>query len=414
MGHVGQVGLIRGHRDFRRLWIGGSISQLGTQISTLGVPLLAAGRLHASTWSMGLLAACQNAAFLLIGLPAGAWCDRVRRRPLMIAADFGRGAALAAVPVLAGFGALRMGDLFVLVFLVGVLTVFFDVSDQSYLPGLIGRDRLVEGNSALEASRTTAYTLGPTLAGYAVQLLGAPVALLADAASFFWSGAWIASIRVREPTPPRGERRLMREIGDGLRFVSRQPTLRILAVYTSATTLLVSADYAILILFLVRTLRISAGIIGIVDSCAGVGAITGAFAAGRIRRRLGSTRALPAAALVGGTGGLLIPLAQRGAGLCLFVAGSGLLSFGIVVFNITAVSYRQALCPDHLLSRMNATMRFMSWGVSPLGALLGGYLGTRFGLRTTMWITAAGIHFSGLWLAARQIHLNKTSVGALP
>lgn len=398
---MGHVGLIHGDRDFRRLWIGASISQLGTQISVLGVPLLAAGRLHASTWSMGLLAACQNAAFLLIGLPAGAWCDRVRRRPLMIAADLGRGLALGAVPVLAGLGVLRMGHLFALVFLSGVLTVFFDVSDQSYLPGLIGRDRLVEGNSALEASRTTAYTLGPTLAGYAIQLLGAPVALLADAASFFWSGAWIASIRAREPAPPRSERRLAREIGDGFRFVSRQPILRVLAVYTSATTLLVSADYAILVLFLLRTLHLSAGTIGIVDSCAGVGAIAGAFTGGRIRRRLGSRRAMMVAALVGGSAGLLIPLAQRGAGLCLFVAGSGVLSFGIVVFNITAVSYRQALCPDHLLSRMNATMRFVSWGASPLGALLGGYLGTQCGLRPTLWITATGILLSALWLTAR-------------
>ena len=394
-------GLIRGARDFRRLWIGESISQVGTQVSMLAVPLAAVSRLHASTWDMGLLAACQNAAFLLIGLPAGAWCDRVRRRPVLIAADLGRAAALACVPLLAGLGALTWGGLFAIVFTVGVLTVFFDVSYQSYLPGLVGRDRLVEGNGALEASRTVAYTAGPTLAGFAVQLLGAPLALLADAASFVWSGAWIAAIRAREPTPQRSGRDLLREIGEGLRFVARHRTLRTLAAYTSATTLLLSAQYAIVILFLVRTLHLSAGAIGVVDSCAGVGAIAGAFTAGRIGRRLGVSRAMTAAVLTGGFAGLLIPLAQRGAGLCFYVVGSGLLSFGIVVFNITAVSFRQTLCPDGLLSRMNATMRFVSWGASPLGALLGGYLGTVFGLRQTLVISVLGILLSGLWLAAR-------------
>lgn len=398
----GNRGLIRGDHDFRRLWIGESISEIGTQVSMLAVPLVAVGRLRASAWDMGLLTACQNAAFLLIGLPAGAWCDRLRRRPVLIAADLGRAAALACVPLLAGLGSLTLGRLFALVFAVGVLTVFFDVSYQSYLPALVGRDRLVEGNGALEASRTVAFTAGPTLAGYAIQILGGPLALLADAASFVWSGAWIGRIRAPEPAPKRSERHLLREIGEGLRFVALHRTLRTLAAYTSATSLLLCAQYAIVILFLVRTLHLSAGAIGIADSCAGVGAIAGAFTAGRIGRRLGVARTMTAAVLTGGFAGLLIPWAQHGAGLCFYVAGSGLLSFGIVVFNITAVSYRQTLCPDELLSRMNATMRFVSWGASPLGALLGGYLGTVFGLRQTLVISVVGILLSGLWFAARD------------
>lgn len=400
---MGHVGLIRGDRDFRRLWIGQSISEMGSQMSMLAVPLTAASRLHASPWSMGLLAACQNAAFLLIGLPARAWCDRMRRRAVLIATDLGRAAALGCVPLLSGLGMLTLDRLFAVVFAVGVLTVFFEVSYQSYLPGLIGRDRLVEGNGALEASRTVAYTAGPTLAGFAIQVLGGPLALLADAASFVWSGGWIAAIRAREPAPRAAERHLLREIGEGLRFVASQRTLRTLAIYMSVTALLISAQFAIVIVFLVRTLHLSAGTIGVIDSCAGVGAIAGAFTAGRIGRRLGVSRTMTTAVLTGGFAGLLIPFAHRGAGLCFYVIGTGLLSFGVVVFNITAVSYRQTLCPDELLSRMNATMRFVSWGASPLGALLGGYLGTVVGLRQTLAISVVGILISGLWLAARGL-----------
>ena len=394
-----QAGLIRGHPDFRRLWVGSSISSVGSQISGLAVPFVAATRLHASTFTMGLLTAGQYAAFLLVGLPAGAWCERLRRRPLLIAADLGRAAALVSVPICAQLGVLTLGQLFAVVLTMGVLTVFFEVSYQSYLPGLIGRDRLVEANGALEASRTVAYTAGPTLAGYAIQLFGGPLALIGDALSFVWSGGWIAAIRARERAPRRTERHLLREIGDGLRFVAGQPILRTMACYTSATTLLVSGQYTITLLFLLRTLHLSAGAIGVVDSCAGFGAIAGAFAGRRIRSRLGDMRAMTLAALIGDGFALLIPLSQRGAGLVFFVLGSGLMSFGIVVFNITAVSFRQTLCPDDLLSRMNATMRFMSWGAAPLGALLGGYLGTVFGLRPTLSVSAVGLLSCALLLA---------------
>lgn len=177
--------LIRGERDFRRLWTGDAVSQLGTQVSVLAIPLVAADTLHATAFGMALLTAVQGAAFLVTGLPAGVWCDRMRRRPVLIAGDLGRGAVLASIPLASALGALSMAQLVVACAVASVLGVFFDVSCQSYLPALVARDRIIEGNGALEANRTVAMTVGPAMAGYLVQ----------------WPGAWIASIRARESAP---------------------------------------------------------------------------------------------------------------------------------------------------------------------------------------------------------------------
>jgi predicted MFS family arabinose efflux permease len=282
--------------------------------------------------------------------------------------------------------------------------VFFDVSAQSYLPALVGRERIIEGNGALEANRTVAMTVGPAMAGYLFQWLGGPLALLVDAASFAWSGAWIASIRARESTPPRPERRrLAQEIGEGLRFALGHPVLRAIALYGSTMVFFGSAQRVVLILFLTRTVRLSPGTIGALFACGSAGAVLGALSAARIARRLGQARAILLATILDCGTSLLLPLAARGPALGFYLAGAIGGAFAVSVFNIIQVSFRQALCPDYLLGRMNATMRFVLWGSGPLGALLGGALGAGLGLRTTMWTTAIGQVLPLFWIVTSPI-----------
>lgn len=393
-------GLIRGHRDFRRLWIGETVSQFGSQVSMLAVPLIAVLTLHASAFQVGVLTAMGYAPFLIFGLFAGAWVDRARRRPVLIAGNLLRAAVLAVVPVAAALGVLNLALLYVVELSVGLGTLFFDVAYQSYLPALISREHLVEGNGRLEASRSTAYALGPGIAGYLVQALTAPVAVLADAASFVWSAAWISAIRLREPPvpAPTRPRALIREVGEGLRLVAGHPALRALGLYSACATMFLSVDQAIEVVFLVRTVRLPAAGVGLLFSVASVGAVLGAFAAGPLGRRFGQARTIVGAALVGKAFLLLVPLTGPGPRLALFATGTGVCSFGVVVFNIVAVAFRQRLCPDRLLGRMNATMRFLSWGMAPVGGLLGGAAGTAIGLRATLWCGGAGGLLSVLWL----------------
>jgi MFS family permease len=392
-------GLISRPGDFRRLWIGNAVSQVGTQVSMLTVPLLAVLTLHASTFQVGVLTVAENAAFLLIGLPAGAWVDRLRRRPVLIAGDLLRAALLASLPLAAALGVLTLGQLYAVVFAVGAGTVFFEVAHQSYLPSLVGREHLVEANGRLEANRSVAYAVGPTVAGYLVQALTAPFALLVDAASFAWSAWWIVAIRHREPRPvAAAHRSLRREIMAGLRQVFGHPVLRATAVYGSCTVLFMALARAVEVVFLVRTVHLAPAGIGLLYSLSSLGAVAGALIGAPLGRRLGPSRTMLWSALVAHLFMLLIPLTGPGLRLVYYGVGVAVSSLCIVVFNIVSVSYRQTLCPDHLLGRMNATMRFMIWGALPVGGLIGGALGTAFGLRPTLWVSALGGLLAVAWL----------------
>jgi MFS family permease len=397
-------GLISRHGDFRRLWIGNAVSQVGTQISMLAVPLLAVLTLHASTFQVGALTAAENAAFLLIGLPAGAWVDRLRRRPVLIAGDVLRAALLASLPLAAALRVLTLAQLYTVVIAVGVGTVFFDVAYQSYLPSLVGREHLVEANGRLEANRSVAYAVGPTVAGYLVQAFTAPFALLVDAVSFAWSAWWIVAIRHREPLPVAPPHRsLRREIIAGLRQIFGHPVLRAIAVYGSWTVLFMALARAVEVVFLIRTVHLSPAGIGLLYSLSSLGAVAGALVGAPIGRRLGPSRAMLWSALVAHLFMLLIPLTGPGARLLCYAFGVAVSSLCIVVFNIVSVSYRQTLCPDHMLGRMNATMRFMIWGALPVGGLIGGALGTALGLRPTLWVSAFGGLLAVGWLVASPL-----------
>ena len=391
------AGLSR-HRDFRRLWAGQTVSELGSQVSLLAFPLVAVAFLRASPFQVGVLTACTTAAFLLVGLPAGAWVDRLRRRQVMMIADLGRMAAIGSVPVAYGLGRLTLAQLYVVALVNGVLTVFFDVAYQSYLPSLVGLEDLVEGNAKLTASAQVAQVAGPSLAGGLVQALGGPVAVALDAGSYLVSSASLFAIgKVEEAPGPPAHARLRAQIGEGLRFVLGHRILRAIAGCTGTSNLFSSVQTAVEIVFLVRVIQVSPGVIGLLFAGAGMGGLAGAFLSSRLARRIGGVRATQAGIFLN-VGALLLPLTGRGVAVGLFAAGLFINAMGAVIYNVNQVSFRQRLCPPGLLGRMNATMRFLVWGEMPLGALLGGALGAGIGLRTTLWVAAIGQLAAIAWL----------------
>ncbi len=378
------------HRDFRQLWAAESVSQLGTQVTLVALPLLAVTRLDTTPLQMGVLTALETVAFLLVGLPAGAWVDRWRRRRVLVTNDLVRAVAIGSLPVAALLDVLTLGQLYVVAAVTGTATVFFDVGYQSYLPTLVHRDQIVEGNGKLEASRAVAQVAGPGITGVLIRLLGAPALIAVDAVSFLVSAAFLGRIRTRDVVPDRAARRpLRREIGEGLSFVLGHPLLRRIVACTGLANLAASATGALLVIYAVRELGLTASTVGLVFSAGAVGGLLGAVLAAQVARVVGQGRTIPLAAVALALAGTGVPLATLGAasavlGLAWFVA-----SFASVVYNVTQVSFRQRLCPAALLGRMNASVRFLVFGTMPLGALLGGVLGTAIGIVPTLWLAVA-------------------------
>ncbi|GAA0734368.1 MFS transporter [Dactylosporangium roseum] len=380
------------HRDFRQLLFAVSISQVGSQIGLVALPLVAVITLRASALEVGLLAACETAAFLLIGLAAGAWVDRLRRRDVLIVGDLGRAVVLGSVPVAWLAGVLTMPQLYVVGLVAGVLTVFFDVAYQSYLPFLVSKEHLVDGNAKLEVVHSGAQLGGPPLGGVLVQAFTAPFAVAVDALSFLASALFLGFVRRREPVPPKPPRgQLGREVLEGIRFVLGHRLLRAIAMTTGTTNLFSAGFQAMLLLYLARELGLSPGVIGLFMATFGIGALLGALAIKPVVGLLGQGPALVISVLISGLMVFLIPLAQPGWLLWLAGAASVVDGTCIVIYNVTQVSFRQSVTPERLLGRMNATMRFVVWGTMPLGAILGGALGGWLGVREAMWIGCAGM-----------------------
>jgi MFS family permease len=379
------------HLDFRRLWIGETVSQLGGMVSMIALPLVAILVLHATTFEVGLLETFQFLAFLLVGLPAGAWVDRMRFRAVLIVNDLVRAVALASIPVAHALGVLTMGQMYVVALVTGLSTVFFDVAYQSYLPALVDRAALVEGNSKLQASESLSQIAGPGLGGLLVQVFTAPYAVLLDAVSFLWSAAWVGAIKARPPKPARkADRNLGREIGEGLKFVLGNRLLRSIAMCTGSSNLFSSVGGAVIFILLARQLHLSPGVIGLLTSLSAIGGLLGSLVASRFARKVGQGPAIWIAALVCAPGAFVAPFLHRDWTLGLYAVAQVLMWGAVVVYNITQVSFRQGLTPHDLLGRMNATMRFLVWGTMPLGAFIGGVLGATLGVRTTLLIAAIG------------------------
>ncbi|MFN8511180.1 MAG: MFS transporter [Chloroflexia bacterium] len=389
-------------RNFLILWSGRIVSAYGDEIAALALPLLAIGTLHATPWQMGLLGAANRLPFILIALFVGVWVDRQRRRPLLIAADLGRGLLFTSLPLAALGGLLGMPALYVVSFLLGSLAVVFDVAYQSFIPTLVGRTRLVEANSKTGLTVSIASITGPGLAGVLVQTLTAPIALLLNAASFIASAATLGLLRTSEPTPPRETARqpFWQQIGAGLRVVLGDRLLWANAACRATYMFSSSALFAVYILYLTQNLGLSPVLLGLVFAAGGPAAFLGLLAVGPLARRFGLGRTLLISATLAGPGDFLIPLATRGTPLAipLLMAATFLRGFWVTVYDLHQVSLRQAITPPHLLGRMTASVRFLIWGVTPLGALLGGWLGTTLGLRPTLIIAATGTTLACLWL----------------
>lgn len=361
----------------------------------LALPLAAINVLHATTGEVGALTAVEFAPFILIGLPAGVWVDRMRRRPVLVVGDVGRAASLASIPIAYAFGALSIWQLYAVGFVNGVLTVFFDVAYQSYLPSLVSHQELADGNAKMELSRSAAQIAGPGVGGVLVGVLSAPGAIVADAVSYLFSAGGVLWIRRAEPliegVGTGAERVRMRtQIAEGLRFVLGHRLLRPIAMCTALANLFGAMAQAIVVLFMVRRLHFAAATIGFVAAVGNVGFLIGAAAVGWVNRRIGTGRTIVLGIGLAAPFQFLMPLATLGAPVALLIVSGLGGAIGSPLYNVSQVSLRQAICPNRLQGRMNASMRFMVWGTLPLGAALGGWLGGTIGLRTTLFIAAGG------------------------
>jgi hypothetical protein len=380
------------HHDFRQLWFGDTVSQLGTQLSVLALPVLAVQVLAADELQMGVLGTCEFLAFLVIGLPAGAWVDRWRKRRVLIANDLVRAVTLATLPLAWALGVLTLPQLFAVALVMGVSTVFFDVAYQSYLPDIVATRDIAEGNAKLQASQSVAMIGGPAVAGGLVRLVGAPLTLGLDALSFLGSALFVRRIRHVDTPPAReGRRPLLVEIREGLSFVVHDPLLWRITACTGTCNLFSSMSGVLLVLFALRELDLDEGHLGLAMGLGAGGGLVGALLTPAVNRLVGEGRSIPLCALLWVPAGALMPLAGTAIGPMLaLTVSSMLITFAVVVYNVTQVSFRQRLCPRPLLGRMNASIRFVVWGTMPIGSLVGGVLGQELGIRTVYWVACAG------------------------
>ncbi|MER8061102.1 MULTISPECIES: MFS transporter [unclassified Streptomyces] len=391
--------------DFRLLWGGETVSKFGSSISGVAMPLVAVVTLRADTLWVSVLAAAAWLPWLLFGLSAGAWVDRVRRRPLMIACNLASLVLLASVPVAAWCGVLTMAQLLAVALLTGCASVLFSVAYRVYLPTVVAKKDLSAANAKLQGSESVAQLGGLGAGGLLAGALGAVNGLLADGASFLVSTLALLAVRGREPRveKPRVRSGLRAEIREGLRYTLRDPYLRVLTVYGSVTNLLLTGCQAILTVFLVRELGVGEGAVGWLLAAGGVGGFLGALAANPMARRFGTARGMLLCKLVTAPLGLLIPLAGAGARSVLLALGLAGLSVGVVCGSVIQGAFRQTYCPPELLGRITASYSVANYGSVPVGALLGGALGTAIGLRPTLWLLTSGLAVSSLLLLAKPL-----------
>lgn len=401
--------------DFVKLWTGQSISEFGSQVSQLAIPWLAAVGLHASPFQFSLLGVLGFLPFILFALPAGVWVDRLSRRPILIAGDASRAVLLLLIPVLWATHTLQLWHLLVLQFVIGVFTVFFDVAYQSYIPSLVERDQLIEGNSKLQLTVAVTQVAGPSSTGGLIAAIGAPYAIIADAASFVVSTLFMLRMRHREEPRPAAEAgvpkpKMWPDVKEGVRWVVGHRWLRAIATCTGVSNFFATLMFAIVLLYAVRTLHLSSFEIGSVFAVGSFGSILGALVVNRLQLAIGVGRTILLTAVAFSLGGLAYPLAPKSFPLPFLMLGQILFGFGSIAYNITQVSLRQAITPERLQGRMNAAMRWIVWGTIPLGSLAGGAIANVYGLRAALWVGAIGGCFTFLPILLSSVR----SIGAMP
>jgi len=387
------------HRDFLNVWVAETVSVFGSQFYLLAMPLAAVIVLDATASEMGVLFALEMLPFLVFGLLAGVLADRKGRRSIMITCDLGRAAVLAVVPVAWYFDALSWAIMYGVAFAAGAFTAFFDIAYQAYLPVLVKRSELLDANSKLETSRASSQVAGPSIAGLVVDAIGAPLAILTNSVSFLGSAVFLLRVKKKELIERASEARpVLAEIKQGLDIVFSNKMLRGIAGCTATGNLFGSMSYAILMLFMESSLQLTPSWIGAIFAVGALGAVIGAIVSSRIVSALGLGKTILISAALGSMPVIFMVLAYPENALLVFMPlmfANGVLT---VLYNINQVSLRQAITPDHLQGKMNATMRFLVWGVFPIGGLAGGLLGEAFGLRTTILISGVGALLSVVWL----------------
>jgi MFS family permease len=395
------------HADFVKLWAARTISLVGSGVTMLALPLTAVTVLEATPAQMGVLEAAGALPALLLGLFAGAWVDRRRRRPILVVADLGRATLLTLIPIAAILHGLCIEYLVVIAFLLSVLNLSFGVAHGPFLLSLVGREQLVEGNSKLQISRSVAEIVGSGLAGTLVASVTAPLAIAVDALSFLVSGLLLGLIRAPEPAPdPAAQQQsVWHQIGDGLRLVTNDRALRAIAGCIGTLGLFNSILEAVFILYVTRELEIDPGLLGMIFAVGSIGFLIGALLPGWASRRFGLGPSIIGGTLLAALSDLLIPLAGGTVPLVvtILVISGGFFGLGLTVFNVGQASLQQAVTPDHLQGRVNATMGLIGSASVPLGGLLGGTLGTILGLRTTLVVAAVGEILSVVWLLSSPL-----------
>jgi MFS family permease len=388
------MGRLWSHADFLKLWTAQSISELGSQVSVLAIPWLAAVGLHVNPIEFSLLQVLSFLPFILFALPAGVWVDRLQRRPILIASDSARAILLMLIPILWAAGALRIWNLLALQFLIGGFTVFFDVGYQAYLPALVEREDLVDANSKMYLTSSVANVAGPSVAGGLIAAITAPYAILADALSFVVSAVFMLRIHHDEGLPQRdaGEAhpKMWPQLKEGLAWVIGNRQLRAIAASSANFNLCFNIVLAAFLLYAVRSLHLSAIELGAIFAVGSAGAVCGALLANRIQESIGIGPTIVSSAVLLSTGSIAFPLASRSFPIPVLMFGYGLLSVGVVIYSVAQVSFRQAITPERLQGRMSAAMRWIVWGAIPLGTLIGGAIGQTVGLHFALWVGAIG------------------------
>ncbi|MER5962836.1 MFS transporter [Streptomyces sp. NPDC002057] len=401
-------GLLR-QRDFRLLWAGETTSRFGSNITGVAMPLVAVVTLDASTFWVSALAAAAWLPWLLLGLPAGAWVDRLARKPLMVACNLGSLLLLLSVPAAAWLDVLTMTQLVVVSLLTGLANVFFSIAYRVYVPFVVPRKHLTEANAKLQGSESAAQLAGLGGGGVLAGAFGAVNGLLADAATFLVSTLCLLGIRAKEPPPKRPERptTLRKDVAVGLRHTVRDPYLRVLTTYGTVTNLLLTGYQAILTVFLVRELHVGEVAVGWLLAGSSVGGLLGAVVATPVARRFGTARGMLLCKFATAPFGLLIPLAEPGWRVVLLPVGGAVLALGVVSANVIQGTFRQQYCPPHLLGRITATVSVANFGAIPIGSLLGGVLGGVLGLRPALWLLTGGLAVSSALLLAGPLRARR-------
>ena len=379
--------------DFVKFWLALNVSFLGQSVSSLAYPLVAVVFLQATPVQMGWLRAAGSAASFVVGPLAGVLADRVRRRPLLVLCDLGSAALAASIPAAYALGALHIGQLYAVQFLAGALSILAEVTMMAYLPTLVGRDQIVAANSQMQATGSAISVAGPSLSGVLVQALSAPVVIVCDSVSFLLSGLCTALIRAPEPdpAPTRAPRGVLPEAWEGLRAVHTHGLLRPLAQAIALHFFFATMVYSLFVLYAVRELRVAPAPLGLVMAALGPGFLLGALAAPRAARRWGAGPVMVWSPVLTLAGMCLVPAASGRAAALMLAAGHFLMACGIQLHGVNMVSLRQTVTPHRLQGRVNASFRYVNLVAGGAGALVGGAIAERAGLRVALAVGALGL-----------------------